>query len=241
MDKKNEKFYAMISIGLFAAIIGIIIFVIIPKFSKATTEKMIDKIDFSNSAWIEQFVDKSVGIFGNDFYQSTAFSYTPISDKMVVTYASQKSIEEVRNYYLSLPGAKQFGRNDETSLNITAEINGQTLEVYNFYSEIAQVFELKLVLNKTNADKVISQLEKAFPEDELKKIPEIKDILSSDLYGGYVRYQYDNLDEFAYPNIPIFSRAYMYTGTEEDFLRVIKALSEAYPVNTYNKTQNIYY
>jgi hypothetical protein len=241
LDKIANKKYTIISIALIVVIIVIIIIVIIPKYLPATPDKYIEKIDFSKSAWIEKYVDKSVGLFGIDFFQSTAFSYTPDSNKMVVTYASQKSVAEARDYYLTLPGAKESGRNDDTSLNITAEIDGQTLQAYNYYSSVARVFELKLALNETNAEIVISQLEKAFPVEELAKIPEIKDIVSGELYGGYVRYLYDNLDEFNYANIPIFSRAYLYEGNKDDFTKTINAMNEAYPVNKYDDTQGTYY
>lgn len=224
-----------------AAIIVITAFFIIPKYSPATPENTIEKIDFSNSAWIENYVDKGVGIFGKDFYQSTAFSYNNTFSKMVVTYASQKSVEEARNFYLTLPGAKLSGRNDETSLNVTAEKDGQILQVYNYFSPIARVFELELTLDETNANNVRIQLGKAFPVDELAKIPEVKEIVSGELFGGYVRYRYDNLDDFTYPDIPIFSRAYIYVGTESDFYTTINALNEAYPVNKYDDTQKTNY
>jgi hypothetical protein len=218
-----------------------VVFVIVPKYLPVSPNNIFDRVDFSNPDWIEQYVGNSVGIFGIDFYQHTAFSYTPESNKMVVTYVTQKSVEEARDYYLTIDGAKQSGRNDETSLHIAAEIDGQTLEVYNYYSSIARVIELKHTLNETNADKIISQLDKAFPVDVLTFIPEIKDIVSGEFYGGYVRYQYDNLDEFAYSRIPIFSRAYVYDGTEDNFNKIINAMNEAYPVNKYDATQNTYY
>jgi hypothetical protein len=241
LDKKEDRKYTIISIILLVAIVAIIFFVIIPKYSPVTPDRIVEKIDFSNSVWIEQYVDKSVGIFGMDFYQNTAFSYVPGFNKMVVTYASQKSVEEARNFYLALPGAEQTGRNDETSLNVTAEKDGQLLQAYNYYSPISRVFELELTLDEIHAAKVISQLEKAYPVEELAKIPEIEEVVSGKLYGGYVRYRYDNLDDFSYPNIPIFSRGFVYAGTKDDFSGIINALNKAYPINKYDDTQKTNY
>jgi hypothetical protein len=241
MENKDNKKYTIFSIVLFFAIVAIIIFVIIPKYAPVTPEKIVEKIDFTNSTWIEQYVDKSVGLFGKDFFQNTAFSYNKRSNKMVVTYASKKSVEEARNFYLALPEARETGRNDETSLNITAEKDGQIVQAYNYYSPIARVFELELTLDAINASKVKNQLEESFPVDELGKISEIKSLISGETFGGYVRYRYDNLDEYAYPNIPIFSRAYVYNGTEEDFNRTINELNEAYPTNKFDETQNTHY
>ena len=241
MGNKDNKKYTLLSIVMVLAIVAIILFVIIPKYSPVTPEKIVEKIDFSNSTWIEQYVDKSVGLFGKDFFQNTAFSYNKRSNKMVVTFASKKSVEEARNFYLALPGARETGKNDETSLNITAEKDGQIIKAYNYYSPIARVFELELTLDAINAIKVKNQLEESFPVDELVKISEIKSLISGETFGGYVRYRYDNLDDYAYPNIPIFSRAYVYDGTEEDFNSSINELNEAYPTNKFDETQNTHY
>jgi hypothetical protein len=241
MGNNNNKKYIILSIALVFAISAIIIFVIIPKYSPLTPEKIVEKINFSNSTWIEQYVDKSVGLFGKDFFQNSAYSYNKRSNKMVLTYASQKSVEEARSFYLALPGARETGRNDETSLNITAEKDGQVIRANNYYSPVARVFELELTLDAMNAEKVKNQLEKSFPIEELAKISEIKDLISGEIFGGYVRYRYDNLDEYAYPNIPIFSRAYIYEGSEEDFNRTINELNEAYPTNKFDETQNTHY
>jgi hypothetical protein len=241
MGNKDNKKYTVLSIVMFLAIIAIIIFVIIPKYSPVTPEKIVNNIDFSNPTWIEKYVDKSVGVFGKDFFLNTAFSYTQRSNKIAVAYASKKSVDEARNFYLAIPGAKQIGRNDETSLDITAEKDGQGLRVYNFFSPISRVFKLDLNLSQKIGDKIKIQLDNAFPADVVAKIPEIKDLVSGELYGGYVRYQYDNLDEFAYPNIPIFSRAYLFNGTEENFNTFIEALKSTYQTNKYDETQDTYY
>jgi hypothetical protein len=66
-------------------------------------------------------------------------------------------------------------------------------------------------------------------------------LVSGEIYGGYVRYQYDNLDDFAYPNTPIFSQAYVFDGIEQDFDRTITVLNDAYPKNKYDETQNTHY
>ena len=241
MKNTDNKKYTILSIVVFFAIVAIIVFVIFPKYSPITPKKIIEKIDFSNSTWIEQFVDKSVGIYGIDFFMDTAFSYNLRSNKMVVSYASGKSVEEARNFYLALPGARSSGKNDETNLNITAEIDGQIVRAYNYFSPIARVFKLELTLDEANADNVINQLEKSFPLEELAKISEIKAFISGETFGGYVRYRYDNLDEFAYPNIPIFSRAYIYDGNVEDFNRTVIELNMAYPTNKFDETQNTHY
>ena len=125
--KITENQYKILSIILLLAIILMVVFVIIPKYTPGPTEQTAEKIDFSTSAWIENYVEDTIGLFGKDFYLNTAFSYNPRSNKMIVTYASQMSVEAARDHYSSLPGAEQIGRNDETSLSITAEKNGQPL------------------------------------------------------------------------------------------------------------------
>ncbi len=239
--KKTENNKYKIFAGIWIlAIIAIVFFAIIPRFSPIPPDKVAE-IDFSNSLWIEQYVEDNGGIFGKDFFLSTAFSYNLRSNKMIATYASQKSIEEARDYYLALPGAEETGRNDETSLDVTADNNGQKLRAYNYFSQVSQVFELDLTPDASKAEQIISQLEKAFPADELAKISEIKDLVSGEVFGGYVRYQYDNLNEFTYPDIPIYSQAYIYDGTEDDYNRTIDVLKEVYSSNKYDETQDTYY
>ena len=161
---------------------------------------------------------------------------------MIVTYATQKSVSEVRDHYLALPGAEQVGRNDETSLNITARIEGQDLRIYNYYySPISRVIELELILDSVSAEQIILQLEDETPAQELEKIGEIQGFMAGDIFGGYVRYRYDELDEYAYPYIPIFSQAYLYPGVEEDFDSAITALNIEYSNYKYDQTQNTYY
>lgn len=241
MEKTDNNKYKFLSMILIVVIAAVIIFVIVPRFTPVTPDKIIENIDFSNSAWIEQYIEKTVGIYEKDFFHNTAFSYNIRSNKMVVTYVTQKSVEEVRNHYLSLSGAEQTGRNDETSLNIVAEANGEELRVYNYYSSVSRVIELELTLETSRADQVISQLETAFPAEEMAKISEIENLVSGEIFGGYVRYRYDDFDDFAHPNIPIFSRAYLYDDTEEDFNRTISKLNEAYSSNKYDETQNTNY
>jgi hypothetical protein len=241
MENLNNNKYKFLSIALVVAIVGIIIFVIIPNFSPVTPDKIFEKIDFSNSAWIEQYMEKSVGLYENDFYHNSAFSYNIRSNKMIVTYVTQKSVEEVRDHYLSLPGAELTGRNDETSLNVTAEVNGEALRIYNYYSSVSRVIELELTLDASLAEQVISQLETAFQAEEIVKISEIDDLASGEIFGGYVRYRYDDFDDFSHPYIPIFSRAYLYDGSEEDFNRTIDILNETYSSYQYDETQNTNY
>jgi hypothetical protein len=240
MGNGDTKF-KIFSIALIIAIIAVIVFVIVPKHRPVTPEDVIQQIDLSNSAWIEQYMGSSVDLFGNDFYVGTAFSYNIRSNKMVVTYASQNSVEELRQHYLTLPGAELSGRNDETSLNITALIDGQELQVYNFYSEISRVLELSLTLGEEASTQVVAQLEEAFPEQGVAQIMGVEELVGGDVFGGYVRYDYDQFDGFVHPNIPIFSRAYYFDGVQEDFDNIIAELNTEYPENRYDESQKATY
>lgn len=241
MENSENQKYKILTILLVVAIAVIFIFAIIPNYFQKTPGNAIEKIDFSNSAWIEQYVEENVGLFGKDFYVGTAFSYNIRSNKMIATYASQNTVEEARKYYLTLPGAELSGRNDETSLNVTAEIDGQGLRIYNYYSSISRVFELEITLDEDKAEQVISQLEMAFPAEEVAKIKGIENLVSGRVFGGYVRYDYDSFSGFAHPYIPIFSRAYLYDGSADEFERVINTLNEAYPEHNYDDTQKANY
>lgn len=229
------------SLVLIVGIVILLVDVIIPKYTPRTPARIIKEIDFSNSSWIETYTDKSYGLFGKDFFLATAFTYNVRSSKMVVTYASQNSVEEIREYYLSLPGAQLTGRNDETSLDVLVEADGQALRAYNYYSAVSRVIELELTLPPDRAQQVIAQLEAAFPAGQVAAIAELQDLAAGDTFGGYVRYRYDRLDEFSYPYTPIFSRAYYYSGGEEDFLASVGELMAAYPDSKYDQTQDTYH
>lgn len=237
MENSDNQKYKILTIILIVAIAAVIVFAIIPEYFPRSSGNTLEKIDFTNSTWIETYVENEVDLLGKDFYINSAFSYNLRSNKIVVTYASQNSVEEIREHYLTLPGAELSGRNDETSLNVTANIDGQNLRVYNFFSEISRVVELTLILNNENAELVIAQLENAFPEQAIAQISEAEEFLAGDIFGGYVRYDYDQFDGFAHPYLPIFSRAYFYDGSQEDFDRVIEVLNQAYPENRYSDSQ----
>lgn len=238
MENSETRRYKLITIALIVAILAIFIFAILPNYLPSTPEKNLEKIDFSNSAWIEKYIDESIGLFGKDFYINTAYSYNPRSNKMVVTYASQNTVDEARAYYLTLPGAELTGRNDETSLNISAEIDGQTIRVYNYYSSISRVFEIEIILDEVLAEQITSQLRSEFPEHQIAEIDQLAPLLSNDIFGGYVRYNYDRFSGFSHPDLPIFSRAYYYQGSEDEFVSLISALNQAYPDHTFDETQN---
>jgi hypothetical protein len=100
---------------------------------------------------------------------------------------------------------------------------------------------LELTLNPTSAEQVSSQLDQAFPAEELAEISGIEGFVSGKFFGGYVRYQYDNLDNFSHPYIPIYSRAYLYDGSEDEFNSAINNLNQEYPGYRYDETQNTHY
>ncbi len=241
MENSDNQRYKILTITLIIAISAVFIFAILPDLFPTPPGKRLEKIDFSNAAWIERYTEDTIGLFGRDFYINTAFSYNLRSNKMVVTYASQNSVEEAREHYLALPGAELTGRNDETSLNVIANIDGQGLRVYNYYSSISRVFELELTLDEVRADQVTSQLQMVFPAEEIAKISHLEKLVSGGVFGGYVRYNYDSFTGFAHPHIPIFSRAYLFAGSEEDFNTLIEAMNEAYPEHLYDATQNANY
>ncbi len=241
MDKKENGIYRIISIILIIGITILLVDVILPRYLPSKPEKMLEEIDFSSSDWIENYAEETGGVYGKDFYINTAFSYNIRASKLIATYASQKTVEEAREYYLSLPGAELSGRNDETSLNIVVPEGSQTLRVYNYYSSVSRVFELEYALAPDTAELVIGQLEQAFPAADLSAIPEVQDLVSGEVFGGYVRYGYDQLDAFTHPFRPIYSRAFYFSGTEENFLSVIDKMAATYPEYRYDQTQDAHH
>lgn len=238
---KEERKYQILSIFLVVVIIAVAVFLIVPKYFQDEPEGESDLIDFSNSAWIEESVEARVGFFEKDFFISSAFSYNVRSNRMILTYATQKSVDDVRQHYLLLPEAELVGRNDETSLNIAAEGADHKARIYNYYSPISRVIELELILDSEASREIIRLLEEEFPSSELEDIPGIQDFPRGEIFGGYVRYRYDELDEFAYPFQPIYSRAYFLDGSEAEFFAALEAMNSSYPDFRYDQTQDVYY
>jgi len=238
MKIKGNLIYQILSVLMIVGIGILVVDVIIPKYTPRTPERMIKEIDFSNSQWIEEYAENTIGLYGKDFLVNTAFTYNIRSHKMIVTYASQNSVEETREYYLTLPGAELTGRNDETSLNIIIQENDQTARIYNYYSAVSRVFELELTLPPALAEQAIDQLAVAFPSIDN---PELQQLIAGEVFGGYVRYRYDRLDEIYFPDVPIFSRAYLFTGDESDFQAVITAMTATYPDYWYNESQDTHH
>ncbi len=69
----RENQFKILSIILLLAIIAIVVFVIIPKYSSTSTVQTTEMIDFSNSAWIENYVEETIGLFGKDFFRKFSF------------------------------------------------------------------------------------------------------------------------------------------------------------------------
>ena len=91
--ENGETKYKILSFALFIAITATIVFVIVPQYRPKTPEGSLENIDFSNSAWIERYMERGVGLFGKDFYVGTAFSYNIRSNKMVVTFARRTRLK----------------------------------------------------------------------------------------------------------------------------------------------------
>jgi hypothetical protein len=69
----------------------------------------------------------------------------------------------------------------------------------------------------------------------------LDEVVTGDFFGGYVRYRYDELDEIHSPNTPIFSRAYLFNGTDIEYQDMIDDLIAAYPDHRFEETQNADY
>ena len=80
------------------------------------------------------------------------------------------------------------------------------------------MFELKLTLPVTKMrPRLSSSWKRPFQNRWWLRSLEFEELVGGEVFGGYVRYDYDQFDGFAHPYVPIFSRAYFFDGTQEDF------------------------
>ena len=68
-----------------------------------------------------------------------------------------------------------------------------------FIPRFPESLNWNLYLDPQQAERIIDQLEGTFPAEEIDQINEIEDLIKGDVFGGYVRYRYDQLDEFNHP------------------------------------------
>jgi hypothetical protein len=180
-------------------------------------------------------------LYGMDFIESAGFSVQPAGGKIVMLYASEKPVSEVRDYYKKQRNAIENGRNDDTALNLEMDTDAGRAKLVNYYSGVCQVYEMTLYLNKDMADRYGNLLEKSIPEQSIRKALKGTELGTGKKYGEYVRYLYDDMDEYFKKDKPIFGCAFRFGEDEASFQRELLEMKTNFPQNSYDKDQKTTY
>ena len=202
-------------------------------------DRALQTIDFSDSGWLDAYMKEAAGVYGMDFVQDSAFSFGQDTGNILYIYASMNSVEELRAFYREQLKAAEHGRNDETAMHLSADLPQGSLEIANIFSQVCRLIHLQLSLTPDEAARIREQLLLSFPEAELNSIEELKEILSRDRYGIYVRYLYDDMNAFLSKGKPVFSCAF--PGTDTEFEALAEALCSRFSHNACDSEDGTWY
>lgn len=201
----------------------------------------LSEIDISTSAWLDAYMEQTLSAYGRDFTQSAAFSYSGEEGKFVLLYATKAGVGELRDYYVAEYAAQESGRNDDTALDLTVELEEATARIVNYYSPVSRVVEQELRPAAALVGRVREQVEAAFPQTAAEQALEGTGLLDGQVYGGYVRYTYDDLDPYFEQGAPIFSRAFLDPLGERGYQAALEGLRDRYPQHSYVEAENATY
>jgi len=227
--KIDKTIFTIITLVLLIAIILVSIFMLYPRVAGRPDWQTMLMLDFDDSTWVEEMVNRRVKPSGTVMDISSSFVYSTDTAFIQYTYASPTSINEAKEYFLNkIPGSVDLAEGVPSKLSIKGMINDEEIDVVNYEADLLNAYDLKVVIDRQKAEKIKSKLIAEYPTDFLKGYPEIAAVMKKEKLGGYVMYNDDELSNNSYAGAPIFSEAYRYGGTQEQLLAELKAIKEKY-------------
>ena len=197
-------------------------------FTPRLTEKRIaQKLDFSDSEWINKLLELSLPSCKKDFSIYSAFSN--FNGKNIVTqiYATRAGLDDIRVHYKGLLQNPVLpDKNDVGVLEISGEKNGRKVTIMNYFSEVSNIIQVEMEMSGEYAELIWHKLKNAFPSQALLAVPEIAAFADGESTEAYVMYSHDTFASDVYANIPLFSRAYSFNGTREELEERINTLNK---------------
>ena len=238
-DKKLSKFekwiYSVVIAVLVIAITLVSILVLYPKLAGRPDWHVKAFFDLDNEKWIEEMVERRIKPTGKILDMTSSFVYSQDTAFINMVYGSQSTLSEAREYYLeALPGSVDYDEGSVSGMDIRGSINGEDIEIKNYQADILNAFDTKIIIDSEMAAFLREKIEEAFPEEFVAGYPEFLNlIMNSELLGGYVKYNDDELSSSSYVGVPIYSRAYRYNGTKDDLVAMQTSLKEQFPNSLY--------
>jgi hypothetical protein len=213
-----------------AAVVIVCLYRFTSVFVSTPSEKRIARdLDFNDSHWAEELMELNLPSYQKDFSIYSAFSYTGVFCNLTLVYASRAKLDDIRSHYRALlENPESSGRNDGGVLNLRGKIRGRDVTIGNYFSEVSNLIQVNMEMTGEYALVIREKIVAAFPENALVVVPEIAAFASGESIEGYVMYDYNDYASDIYANVPLFSRAYVFDGTQEELREKINSLGQRY-------------
>ena len=229
MSRKEKHFLIAVSILLVIAIAFVSVFLLYPRLAGRPDWQIMLSLDFDDSAWIKDMVHNRIKPTGKALDISSSFVYSEDTAYITSVYASVTTIEDAKAYYLNqIPGSVDYEAEQAARLSIAGELRGEKIDIINYQADLFNAYDTKVVIDKDKADKIKQKLIEEFPADVIESLPELGPVLENKKLGGYIMYNDDELSNYSYAGIPIFSVAYRYGGSKEELVLIQKNIEEKY-------------
>jgi hypothetical protein len=193
---------------------------------KPTEPRIARNLDLADPHWVEQLAELNIPSYKKDFSIYTAFSYTGAECSVTQVYATRAELDAIRSYYLDvLDNAREQGRNTVGRLGVGGTVKGRRVDVENYFSEVTNLVRVDIEMNGEYAEQIRQKIIASFPQPAIEATPEIAAFTAGQSKNGYVLYSSNAFALDSYANVPVFSRAYTYNGTEAELKARIDTLA----------------
>jgi hypothetical protein len=216
---------AALIVGMSVLVAGLYRFTGIFKV-KPTESRIARNLDLADSHWVEQLAELNVPSYKKDFSIYTAFSYSGAECSVTLVYATRAGVDDIRAYYLeTLDGAREQGQNTAGRLGVGGTAKGRRVDVENYFSEVTSLVRVDIEMDGVYAEQIRRTIIASFPQPAIDAAPEIAALAAGQSREGYVLYSSDAFALDSYADVPAFSRAYAYEGTEAELRARIDTLA----------------
>lgn len=229
ISKKEKRILIVLIAVLVVAIACVSVFLLYPNLAGKPDWQIMMSLDLSDSTWIKSMVNNRIKPLEKTIDINSSFVYSQDTAYITYAYASSASVEEAKEYYLKqIPGSVDNEAGQIVKMNVTGEKNGDKYDITNYEADMFNAFDTKVIIDGDIAEKIKEKLQAEFPQQVIENIPEFSDIIANEKLGGYVMYNDDELSNYSYAGIPIFSAAYRFSGTKDQLTQAQKAMEANY-------------
>lgn len=213
-----------------AALLFVCLYRFTDLFAFKPTEKSIARdLDCNDSQWPDTLMEVTLPSFKKDFPVYCVFSDSNGTHTLTQVYASRADLGDIRSHYSNLLEDPVLPETNSVGvLELSGIRNGRKVKVVNYFSEVSNLIRVDIEMSGEHADAMWRKVTDAFPSRALEEVPGIADFAVGESTEGYVMYNYNEYAADMYANVPLFSRAYAFSGTRAELEARINTLGEQY-------------